>query len=546
MMKRICINDFVTNKEDPHAFPAAVSAAVCAAADGPAELVLRPGEYHIYSRDTACGFYHISNNDPGEKSILFHLRGCKNLTIDGGGAVLIFHGRTIAFCLSESEDIRLRGFTVRQARPFFTQGEIVGRGERHVDVRIDRSRFPFSVVDEKLIFWGDEWDSDFLYNFLEYDETGYTAFDAGDHHYLTKDCRASLQGEEILRLRFSRPHGFRVGNTLVIEHEKRVAPAVFVDRCRECELEDIRVEGCSAMAFIAQHSEDVTLRRCAVAPREESGCYISACADGSHFVNCRGKVRLLDCLFSGQMDDGTNVHGIYAVVGKQLAPDCLLLKLGHVQQYGQVYIRAGDQLEFCDPRTLETVGTARAAACVSQGEAWLLLRTEEPLDFPCLGCGVENISACPDVEIRGCRVEKNRARSILLSVRGRIVVEDNDFSSGGAAIHISGDTNFWFESGRVQNALIRGNRFLNCRRFTGWGDAVVNIVPEIPDPRPGVYYHRGITLENNRFLLCDSAAVRCENTQQFRMSGNEFVMTGDYPVRQEDLPRVALKNTESL
>ena len=88
MMKRICINDFVTNKEDPHAFPAAVSAAVCAAADGPAELVLRPGEYHIYSRDTACGFYHISNNDPGEKSILFYLRGCKNLTIDGGGAVL--------------------------------------------------------------------------------------------------------------------------------------------------------------------------------------------------------------------------------------------------------------------------------------------------------------------------------------------------------------------------------------------------------------------------------------------------------------------------
>ena len=48
---------------------------------------------------------------------------------------------------------------------------------------------------------------------------------------------------------------------------------------------------------------------------------ISITADATHYVNCGGYIRMIDCTFENQKDDATNIHGLYMAVEKVGGPD---------------------------------------------------------------------------------------------------------------------------------------------------------------------------------------------------------------------------------
>lgn len=126
-------------------------------------------------------------------------------------------------------------------------------------------------------------------------------------------------------------------------------------------------------------------------------------------------------------------------------------------------------------------------------EREFILETEKPFSRTIqAGMALENLTWTPDVEIRNCRFLSNRARGLLISTPGKVVVENNFFASSGSAILIAGDANYWYESGAVRDLLIRGNRFdASCLtseyQFT---EAVISILPEIPEPDPSRPFHR--------------------------------------------------------
>lgn len=41
---------------------------------------------------------------------------------------------------------------------------------------------------------------------------------------------------------------------------------------------------------------------------------ISITADATHFSNCGGQIRLIDCTFENQKDDASNIYGLYMPV----------------------------------------------------------------------------------------------------------------------------------------------------------------------------------------------------------------------------------------
>ena len=59
----------------------------------------------ITEKDIFKKHYFISNNDSGEKPIVFPIISKKNITIDGEGADLIFHGEILPFVIDNSENI---------------------------------------------------------------------------------------------------------------------------------------------------------------------------------------------------------------------------------------------------------------------------------------------------------------------------------------------------------------------------------------------------------------------------------------------------------
>ena len=80
---------------------------------------------------------------------------------------------------------------------------------------------------------------------------------------------------------------------------------------------------------------------------------ISITADATHYVNCGGYIRMIDCTFENQKDDATNIHGLYMAVEKVGGADKLLLA-GNSGQYGVDFIvrddpRTGRQQQRGDP-----------------------------------------------------------------------------------------------------------------------------------------------------------------------------------------------------
>lgn len=58
-------------------------------------------------------------------------------------------------------------------------------------------------------------------------------------------------------------------------------------------------------------------------------------------------------------------------------------------------------------------------------------------------------------------IRDNRARSVLVTTKGKVLIEGNYFSSQMHGILIEGDNHKWYESGAVQDVTIRNNMFEN-------------------------------------------------------------------------------------
>src|SRR5690606_19071233 len=81
-----------------------------------------------------------------------------------------------------------------------------------------------------------------------------------------------------------------------------------------------------------------------------------------------------------------------------------------------------------------------------------------------------------DVRIAGCHARRNRARGFMISTLGNVVIENNRFHVPGSAVQCCFDGSSWYESGPIENVLIRQNTFENCL-YGVWGAALFAVKP---------------------------------------------------------------------
>ena len=486
----------------------------------------------------------MSNNDHGYQRIAFPLEDRRNVTIDGQGSELIFHGRMTPFTLDRCSQVTIRNFTIDYDRPFFSQGEIVAASENHVDLRIDRENYPWRIEEERLVFTGPYWDGGdyrWVMLFVQFDPRT-RAMVPNARYYLGKffsvahidkglddltiQLTASEVADGVVRLSGSFGPELLPGNYLTIQHELRTNPGVFITDCDGVTLENVILHHAGAMGIIAQLSRDLTLRRVQARPREGSDRLISVNADATHFLNCEGRIVMEDCVFENMLDDATNIHGIYTTVVQMPAADTVELALGHHQQQGINLYRPGDQVEFTDSQTLQPICTANVRASYMINSRLIEVTFENALDgMVRLGAAADNITRMPAVEIRRCRTGHNRPRGFLVSSHRRMLIEENTFYNSSSAIWVSGDATCWYESGPVHDLVIRNNRFLEC----GYGDGEfpITIAPEIHAlVEGGACYHRNITIEDNEFQTRDGRILRARSVEGLIVRGNRHERIG--------------------
>jgi hypothetical protein len=104
---------------------------------------------------------------------------------------------------------------------------------------------------------------------------------------------------------------------------------------------------------------------------------------------------------------------------------------------------------------------------------------------------------------------------------------------------VSGDANYWNESGPVRDLTIRGNTFQNCGYADG--SAPINISPEIPKPvENGPGYHSGVVIEDNTFISPNPNLLTVGFVDGLVFRNNRVKMSDAFASNAADKPPVQL------
>jgi hypothetical protein len=520
---------------------------------GGKRIVFPTGTYDFWPDRAADQYLYVSNNDPGVKKVAFPLADMADVEIDGMGSHFVFHGGVNPFVIERSRNVVLRNFSIDWKRPFHNEARILDIGKDGIALEIAQD-CPYRVANGVLYFLGEDKlgcgirgrDPCAVGGLLEFDsEKRETAYKVRDF-YLTPYVAASVIGAG--KVRITEP-GFKAtaGNTLVFGSTNRNYPAFTIMDSMGVKLGNVTIHHCGGMGVVAQRSGDIELDQVRVTP--PGNRVVSLPADATHFVNCTGRIEMSDCLFENQLDDATNVHGIYLQVSRKLSGKVLEGRLVHPAQRGFEFVRPGMRLELVHGDDLVTYAEVVAETVTKTNDEYVEVGLVGGIPEECrVGDVFASVETKPDVTIRKCTIQKNRARGLLLGSRGKIVVEDCTFHTPGAAILMEGDGRYWFEQAGVRDLTIRRNKFVNCNYGT-WGKAAIEVGAGIdPAKRAGSRYNRNILIEQNEFLRFDQSplvsvysvdglTVRANRVEQtaayapFVQSGKLFDVTDSLNVR---------------
>lgn len=552
--KTVYLKDFLKpGMAETDAMPAIRAALEVCAKVRATSLVLPGGHLCIRPEVAFEKYQFISNNDESLKRIAFDLSGLHDFTVEGNGTELLFTGFISPFNLEGCERVTIRNLNIDFTRTFHSEGRVVTGGEGWLEIAFPED-YRCDLVNGCLRFRDGDGTVYPFSNLLEFDVVKREpAFMVNDHWLANKTVEAEKcenGNYRILRKGLTATSG----NILVFGAAARYNPAFTLYDCSGVKIECVNLYHCGGMGVIAQCSRDITLSKLVVAPAPGKDRMISITADATHYVNCGGYIRMIDCVFENQKDDATNIHGLYMAIDKVLGPDKLLLQWRNSGQYGVDFIREGMRLELVDNEDMRTYAhvDVKSFRRLNKEYTEVTLKQAMPLDVKPLHV-VAADDAYPEVLIQGCRMRGNRARGLLLGSRGRMVIENNYFHIAGAAILCEGDGNYWFEQSGVRDLVIRNNVFENgnygCK---GWGSACIAVGSGIPK-RDLSRYHRNILVEGNTFKVFDPRIVNLYCVDGFRFTADNVIeKTMAYPYMQseqrsfvtEDCDHVVIEHTK--
>lgn len=495
-------------------------------------LLLGGNELHFYPEKGLQKEYWISNNAGGMKSIVFPLLGKKNITIDGQGAKLIFHGEVLPFVVDQCENITIKNLSIDYAEPMCFAARITDSGEDFVEMEYDPAMYHCDVQDQALRFYGENWENinnTVLVNEFDGETKGpvpqtptYVACfsgreTGGPNQDLYRYVTPTKTGENRLRLVGKLGYRHQVGKYWVCTHRRREHPGVFCNDSRNIQITDVKLVHTRAMGVICQLCENVTLNGVVAVPGE--GRILSTNADATHFVNCTGLIHLKNCRLESMMDDAVNVHGIYMPIAEKLSDCSLRLRFGHSEQRGVNIFKIGDKIRLVNHETFESVCNLTVKNSRMLSSESILLETEEvlPTYIPD-GYVVENHSRMPEVHIENCRTGYNRPRGFLLATNRDALVENCTFYNLSCAIVLTGDARSWFESGAGGKVILRNNCFDNAAYAGGTVIRTKNGIQRAV----GQTYYDSLIVENNHFRTNGKRFLALSYVGNVVFRGNTF------------------------
>lgn len=501
------------------------------------KLVFAKGTYNFEPNFATEKYVFVSNNDEGLKRFVFDLSGMTDLEIDGQGSAFIFNGFVSPFLIKGAKRIAVKNFSIDFKRTFHSEGKIVAAYKDSLDISFSAD-YPYNVHNNKLMFTGDQIIGKDnggepkrvtypFWHLLEFDATKkqpvQTAFDyLNVQNMVVKELRPG-----VVRIFFPRLKG-TVGNTLIFNATDRLVPAFTISDSDNVKFNNVTIFHAGGVGVIAQRSDNIFLDSVKVIAAP--GRMVSTAADATHFVNCGGKITLQNSTFESMMDDATNIHGIYVKIINIISPKEMIVKLVHYQQFGFDFLVPNSKIEVTEAESLTPYGEYTVAKSERLNKeytkVWL---TNAVPDKVRVGDVIASAQKYPEVLMKNCSVQKNRARGILLGSRGKTVIEGNYFQTHCAAINLEGDGRYWFEQSGVRDLTIKNNTFDNCNYGFMLGLGVIMVSSGIEESKKAESrYNKNIMIENNTFRIFNPCILSMYSVDNLTFRNNKIEKTADY------------------
>jgi hypothetical protein len=510
----------------------AVKKALAVLKDKPnAVLVFPTGRYDFWPQYAEERLYYESNTD------VIPLRNCpilldhlKSITLEGNGSDFIFHGRMQPLTIDNSENIIVKNINIDWDIPMTAQAQVMAVAADHIDIAINPES-PYIIEQGKIMFLGEGWKSEmWRWGVMEFDkDTKLIAAETGDQSCLGSDYGNYMATElkpGLVRMSYHFKRLPAEGNYLVLRHNARDHAGAFITDSKNIRLQNINLFQTAGLGVLSQYSENLLFKNVNCVPNPAKGRVLSGHDDGFHYSNCRGQITADSCSFQALMDDPINVHGTSVQIIEKINSKKLLCKFMHDQSIGFIWARKGEQISFIENEAMNSFGAATVESFVARDpKTFEIGFTEDIPATTAVGDALENITWTPDVWIKNCFFGSNRARGILMTTPGKVIIENNIFESSGSAILISGDANGWFESGAVKDVTIRNNTFNDpcLTSMYQFCEGIISIYPEIPKLDVNKPFHSNIRIENNIFHPFDYPVLYAKSTTGLYFNNNTII-----------------------
>ena len=576
--QQITINakDYGLNQEGD-AVPALRRALEACVAQNATKLIIPKGTYNCYPDKATEKYLRISNNDNGMKRILFPLAGMKNFEIDGQGSEFVMHSQMVPIDVEYSENIKLTNFAIDWNKPFYFQGEVVAidKTSNSFDLKV-HEECDYEIVAHELLFvekakkairtwkrWSipleDDygWEQNIDWNIWYDSKTKAPAY-AHESSILksyNEEKGVRYHAEELqpglIRIYDATNVLPKLGWVLVVKGRKernRISPAIHLFHNKNTSLENVTVYHAGGIGLIGERCENVTLNNFNVILPPNSNRMVTTTADATHFVNCKGLLSYDNCTFENMLDDAGNFHGIYTKVIDLIDDYTIGVRRMHGQQTGFQFAEPGDSIRLSDSRPMKSYATLKVTETTDYNEDYMTLRFDQKVsDVFQPNSVADNISWQANVDFRNSTVRQNRARTLLISTQGDVLIENNDFSTcTGFSLLFEGDATYWHESGPVKNVVIRNNNFKDFGLVNG-NCQILRFTPRVAyDGKPTNYYHKNIYFENNTCEVSSRVLVFANSVENLVIKGNTIIPSKDYPLSTSEAPVFEFINSKDI
>jgi hypothetical protein len=482
--------------------------------------------HHCIERELFEG----ATDDINPKRLAILIEQMDRLVLDGNGSDFVFHDRMQPFTVDHSQNITIRNINVDWDIPLSAQATVARVTDEYIDMDINAYESPYIIENGNLVFVGEGWKSQWR-GTMEFDkDTKMIPSQSGDRVMI-----GNYRAEELSKGKVRLHHQFKdkpqEGNLLVLRHSRRDHSCIFIDESKNILVEHANLYHYAGLGILAQYSENPTFRYVNCIPNEKKGRILAGHDDGIQVASCKGEVVIEHCVFHGLMDDPINVYGNYVRAVERVNDHTLRCKHMHRESLNLNWGRPGDKVGFINNQNLQTVATGVVKSFTRINKELFDLSFEEVIpETALIGYALENLTWTCNVSISDSYFKSCRARGVLVSMPGKVVIRNNIFESSGSAVLLSADANSWYLSGSVNDVLITKNVFkAPClTSMYQYCEGVISIAPAIPQKSDSTLFHRNIVITDNEFHLFDYPILYALSVENIEFSDNRLIRSHDF------------------